>query len=64
MSKRKMLFMASLRSSYHYFIMNTKTGHTAQDFSEGELTTMTFALRFRTAKIAADFKIAAEEAVV
>ena len=35
----------------------------AQDFSEGELTTMTFALRFKTAEIAGDFKTAAEEAV-
>jgi Ran GTPase-activating protein (RanGAP) involved in mRNA processing and transport len=35
----------------------------AQDFSEGALTTMTFALRFKTAEIAQDFKAAAAEAV-
>ena len=35
----------------------------AQDFSDGELTTMTFALRFKTAEIAGDFKTAADEAV-
>merc|ERR1719193_2318137 len=35
----------------------------AQDFSDGELATMTFALRFKTAEIAKDFKAACEEAV-
>jgi E3 SUMO-protein ligase RanBP2 len=35
----------------------------AQDFSDGELTTMTLALRFKTAETAQDFRTAAEEAV-
>ena len=35
----------------------------AQDFSDGELATMTFAIRFKTAEIAKDFKTACEDSV-